>query len=379
MLEYGITINISLLSAKIMFRPMTKKGKCLYTVLSLLQKAIRRNHKDWAIWAVSELNEKWHKLAWKRLLIITCEDVGELVTSQIISYMRPAFQEQTSQAHYLAKATLLLCDAIKSRDCDNFIFTYYGNNIPSQNEIKSRLALVTQEDTAKFETYLSEPRKSSMMFPFTIEDYLFMDAKTTIRHEKTLLPTHNSVTRNGYDVTAALAILAKAIDEKDCVWAGWAACELERGGFLATWQYLFHRVETTDTDETIKQEAYSLLRMAAILNAKKKASEAGGSLPLLKLVFLLCEKDKSILGVLRDIADSDVDFAMLNCGAMSGMEYPDYTWCVHTIQGKRMGRTTNSFLFSETKSLEPKSLHDLFDPETGVDYSESCKRILGHS
>ena len=370
--------NIQLLSAnKTMFRPTTKPGKCLYTVLSLLQKAIRRNHKDWAIWAVSELNGKWYKLAWKRLLIITCEDVGELATSQIISYMRSAFQEQTSQAHYLAKATLLLCDAIKSRDCDNFIFTHYGNHIPSQNEIESRLALVTQEDTAKFETYLSEPRKSSMMFPFTIEDYLFMDSKITMRHEKTLLPTSNGVTRNGYGVTAAIAILHRAIEEKDCVWAGWAVCELERGGYDATWQYLLDRIETTDTNETIKREAYSLLRMTAILNAKKKASEAGGSLPLLKLVFLLCEKDKSILGVHRDIADSDVEKAMLNSGAMPGMEYPDYTWCVHTIQGKRLGRTTNSFLFSETESLEPKSLHDLFDPENGVDYSESCKSILG--
>lgn len=361
-----------------MYRPSTKNGKCLWTVLSLLQKSIRRNHKDWAIWAVNELNEKWRQVAWKRLLIITCEDVGELVTSQIISYMRSAFQDQTSHAYWLAKAVLLLCDAVKSRDCDNFIYTHYGNDIPSQEEIKSHLSLVSPEETAMYETYLSSHKKYSKMFPLSIEEYLQKDATAILRCEKSLIPTNDNITRNGYDVATVLAILANAIDTKDCIWAGWAVFELERGGFEAVWKYLLHQIETTCTNNTIKTEAYSLLQMTAILNAKKKVSEAGGSLELLKLVFLLCEKDSGILKVHRDISDSEIISSIKHCGVMPDAEYPEYTWCIHTAKGKRMGATSNSFLFSETASLEPKSLHDIFDPIIGLDYTESCKRILGH-
>ena len=380
------------------YRPFTKNGHNLWDVLSLLQKSIRRNDKRWAVWAANELDSKYHDTAWKRLLIISCEDVGELVTTQVLKNMRAAFHankelpsHQISHARWLVETVLLLCDAVKSRDCDNFIYVAYNNGNPSHDEINAQLSAITAEENAMYEKFLAQHKKTHVIFPDSADDYLLMDQQLILHCETPLIPVKGNVTRSGHDVTAVLAVLARALDAKNPVMTGWAVCELDTGGygcFMTIWNYLIDvATRTCANNDKICREAWSLLRMSAMLNARKKSGQVGCTLPLLKLAFVLCDEtlnDRSTDRTLnqrdadRIVTDAEVTDALSNIEKPAS-EFPDYTWDVHTLRGKRMGKTSHTFLFSETFSLVPKSPDDKFDPIEGTDYSEVFMRVFGHA
>ena len=95
---------------------VTKSGYDYFVMLSLLQKAIRRNDVDKAIFAASELCEKFNNALWKRLLCISCEDCDGAVVLDIIAFKLADSQDPKHRTLYLSKAILTLCNAPKSRD-----------------------------------------------------------------------------------------------------------------------------------------------------------------------------------------------------------------------------------------------------------------------
>jgi len=275
---------------------------------------------------------------------------------------------------------LLLCDAVKSRDCDNFIYVAYFNGKPSHDEINAQLSAITADEYAAHERFLARHKKTHILFPDAADDYLLMDQQSILHCETPLIPVKGNITRSGYDVTTVLAVLTKALEAKNSVMTGWAVCELDNGGgggFMAVWNYLIDAV-TRNCSDNLCCEAWSLLRMSAMLNAKKKANQVSCTLPLLKLAFLLCDENPEHRSTDRVITDAEVTDALLN-HEKPDSEFPDYTWDVHTLRGKRMGKTSHTFLFSETFSLVPKSPADKFDPIEGTDYSEVFMRVFGHA
>lgn len=119
---------------KCMYRPQTKRHYDLFEVASALQKSIRRADTKVAGYFVVELFESgFHNYAWKRLVTVSAEDCRDFVTQEIMAlhagyeFINKAVAKGKPQKGriFLAKAVIVLCQAIKSRDADlltNYVY-----------------------------------------------------------------------------------------------------------------------------------------------------------------------------------------------------------------------------------------------------------------
>ena len=100
----------------------TRNGHNMYDMASMLQKAIRRGDVRLAGYAGMELFTSFHKYLWKRLLVISAEDVWGIMTKEIIALYQAdqIANEGRSKTDkdplFAAKAIVLLCTAKKNRD-----------------------------------------------------------------------------------------------------------------------------------------------------------------------------------------------------------------------------------------------------------------------
>lgn len=114
----------------------TKKGYDFFECSSALQKCIRRGLEDEAMfWAVELYDSGFGEYVWKRLRIISSEDVGlaePLMPANIWALYR-SYQEQSKkkddknepQRLFLTHAVLLLCRCKKSRLIDWTLLVYW--------------------------------------------------------------------------------------------------------------------------------------------------------------------------------------------------------------------------------------------------------------
>ena len=120
-----------------MFRPQTKRKYDLFEVASALQKSIRRADIRIAGYFVTELFESgFHNYAWKRLVTVSAEDCRDFVTQEIMA-LRAAYYFINKAVKkgappkgriFLAKAVIVLCQSIKSRDADLLTNYIYDQN-----------------------------------------------------------------------------------------------------------------------------------------------------------------------------------------------------------------------------------------------------------
>jgi len=74
----------------------------------------------------------------------------------------------------------------------------------------------------------------------------------------------------------------------------------------------------------------------------------------------LCPKsrDSDHMGILlydgKQISDEEVNTFLKELSEEDKMEIPDYAYDVHTLRGKRMGKTKSNFIVDEYKSLTPR-------------------------
>lgn len=130
-------------------RLMTKRGYQLSDVASAAQKAIRRGDARLAGYFVVEMFESGYaNYAWRRLLTISAEDCAGIVTTEIKAlYDVFVLLNQTKKGKgrvVLAKATILLCQAKKSRDADHLDILVYDAKGVSDEVIERELAAARQ-------------------------------------------------------------------------------------------------------------------------------------------------------------------------------------------------------------------------------------------
>lgn len=116
------------------FEIFTKKGYDFFEVTSAMQKSIRRNNEeDACYWAQELWNSGYEKYIWKRLLIITSEDIGiaEPNMPQTIKALHDTYftlkdyKVADEMRLQMFHAIILLCRAKKSRLIDwtkNYIY-----------------------------------------------------------------------------------------------------------------------------------------------------------------------------------------------------------------------------------------------------------------
>ncbi|MBN1224402.1 MAG: hypothetical protein JXB23_14235 [Candidatus Aminicenantes bacterium] len=124
----------------------TVKGYDFWEAASALQKSIRRNEEDCALFFAVELYESgYDEYVWKRLKIITSEDVGlaEPMMLAVIQALYQSYVEQKKKKDekhrperlFLIHAVLLLCRARKSRLVDWTLIDCWNNHADDKREI----------------------------------------------------------------------------------------------------------------------------------------------------------------------------------------------------------------------------------------------------
>ena len=104
------------------FNPRTKHGYSLYTMSSMLQKAIRRGDLQHAGYAANEMFGDYNAYLWKRLLTVSAEDCYGIMTREIVALKQADEIVNGKKKGYdrdqlfVAKALVLLCLARKNRD-----------------------------------------------------------------------------------------------------------------------------------------------------------------------------------------------------------------------------------------------------------------------
>jgi replication-associated recombination protein RarA len=106
----------------------TKKKYMMYEVVSAMQKAIRRGDVKMAgYWACELWQSGYDKYVWRRLIIISAEDVYGVITKEVMA-LHDAYLVINKHRKgdgggqlFVCKAAYLLAMAQKSRDIDNLI------------------------------------------------------------------------------------------------------------------------------------------------------------------------------------------------------------------------------------------------------------------
>lgn len=124
----------------------TKKGYDFFECSSAFQKAIRRGDEDVALYFMVELfNSNYGEYLWKRIKIITSEDVG-LAHPTMPAVIQSLYQMYVDQAKkkdekhaperlFLTHAVIMLCRAKKSRLIDWTLLAYWNSHDHRRLEI----------------------------------------------------------------------------------------------------------------------------------------------------------------------------------------------------------------------------------------------------
>ena len=144
------------------YKVFTKRGYGLFDAVSVLQKSIRRGDAGMAGYFALELYASgFIRYVWKRLLVISAEDIAGQVTQEI-NALHDAFLKVNKGCKkldrpegriFIAKAVILLAEAYKCRDADHLIIFIYDRNEIEDERINALLKEVTEADRKAIPEY----------------------------------------------------------------------------------------------------------------------------------------------------------------------------------------------------------------------------------
>jgi replication-associated recombination protein RarA len=171
-------------------------------------------------------------------------------------------------------------------------------------------------------------------------------------------------TKRGYDFYVVVCCLQKAIRRNDPKIAGFFAFELLESGY---YNYVWKRLVTISAEDchgVITQEIMALWE--AFEKCHKKEPQRG-RIFLSKAVILLCQALKNrdadhLICLVYDkgLIDDEAEKFMEDIEDIDHIEVPKYAYDVHTLQGKKSGKTRKDFFKTEFEALRPRQL-GLFD------------------
>lgn len=173
-------------------------------------------------------------------------------------------------------------------------------------------------------------------------------------------------TIHGYDFFEVSSAMQKAIRRGDARVAGFFALELWHSNYR---DYVWKRLYTISAEDCyglITSEIEALWQGHELVNKNlnKNKTAPKGRIFVSKAVLLLCECRKCrdadhLQNLVYDRNDVDVE-RWIDDVRMFPIEIPPYTYDVHTLRGKKTGRTKEEFFREEYEALRPK-IPGLFD------------------
>lgn len=172
-------------------------------------------------------------------------------------------------------------------------------------------------------------------------------------------------TVHGYNFFEVSSCLQKSIRRGDTRLAGYMALELWSSGFD---HYLWKRLFTISAEDCwgiLTKEVEALWQGYELVNRNSK--EKKGRIFISKTIILLCEAKKCrdadhlsnfVYDKMNGLTVEQLEEELNN--APPYVELPNYIYDVHTMQGKKMGKTKEEFFKEEYEALRPRQ-QGLFD------------------
>ena len=181
-------------------------------------------------------------------------------------------------------------------------------------------------------------------------------------------------TEGGYDFFEVASALQKACRRGDTKVAGFFGLEL----FPRYHNYVWKRLLTISAEDCagiITKEIKALHDSFLFINKGKKADKMGGRIFISKAIILLCEskhnRDPDLLSNYIHDRKATLDEAKLERYMdevrSEGIDIPEYVYDVHTLKGKKMGKTKKEF-FQEEQDALANEQQSLFDPNNLIKY-----------
>lgn len=172
-------------------------------------------------------------------------------------------------------------------------------------------------------------------------------------------------TIHGYNFYNVSSCLQKSIRRADARLAGYMALELWTSGYVAyLWKRLF-TISAEDCYGILTKEIEALWQGYQLVN--DKAGEPKGRIFISKAVLLLCAAKKCrdadhlsnfVYDKMDGLTPEMLDREISECKEY--VKLPEYVYDVHTMKGKKMGKTKEQFFKEEYEALKPKQA-GLFD------------------
>ena len=152
--------------------------------------------------------------------------------------------------------------------------------------------------------------------------------------------------------------------------AAYFAIELfESGYYKYVWKRLF-TISAEDVQEYVTAEIEALFNGFSLVNSGRSGGDKPkGRIFITKAVFLLCDAVKSrdtdhmniiIYDHKLGITDDEINQYINEARSEGRMSIPEYAMDVHTMGGKKAGKTKGDFVLEEMRSLKPVQM-SLFD------------------
>lgn len=172
-------------------------------------------------------------------------------------------------------------------------------------------------------------------------------------------------TVHGYDFYEVSSCLQKSIRRGDARLAGYMALELWSSNFVS---YLWKRLFTISAEDCwgiLTKEIEALWQGYQLVN--DKTDKPKGRIFISKAVLLLCSAKKCrdadhlsnfVYDRMDGLTPELLEKELSECKEY--VELPNYIYDVHTMTGKKMGKTKEQFFKEEYEALQPRQL-GLFD------------------
>jgi len=175
------------------------------------------------------------------------------------------------------------------------------------------------------------------------------------------------LTQRGYDLFEVASALQKSIRRNDVKLAGYMALELFPKFANYCWKRLL-TISAEDCSGIITQEIKALYDSFQVINKGKKSEDFKGRIFISKAVIILCSckhnRDADVLqNYIYDkkhlISDDEIESLMADARTEM-VQMPEYVFDIHTMKGKRSGKTKTDFFVDEDEALANKT-ETLFD------------------
>jgi hypothetical protein len=349
----------------------TRSGHNMFTMISLLQKAIRRGDKERAGYAAMELFEKFHTVMWNRTMVVANEDCWGILAKEIVALRytdevrnrnRKGYEKDTQ---YVSKAITLLCDAKKSRDA-----CYYACNFVLQTYVTDPGALSKEfvEQTSREIGGVTDDALEIKEISGAVEEWKIPAGDIEARQmslfdmkesKDTTVTIHESDSKET-KCKMWSAYLRKGIRTLDMELTGYAIHNLRRTDLSYVWKTLYV-ISRNECRGIPTREIVALKHADGYIN-KSKTLEKREEINICKGVMILMYQISGKYGrmVGNDIMDveflvnwKDHEFIDIRNCDLPGNVVPEWVYDVHTIKGKKAGKTDWGMNSVEQEALSP--------------------------